>query len=136
MLDHVGLRVLDYDRSKAFYAAVLAPLGYQLSVEGPSGAGFGTARIPDFWIKQGEPLVRPASVAPEESAGCGSAPVHVAFVAETRAMVDAFHAAALAAGARDNGAPGVRPEYHRHYYGAFVLDPDGYNVEAVCHGAA
>jgi catechol 2,3-dioxygenase-like lactoylglutathione lyase family enzyme len=133
VLDHVNLRVADYNRSKEFYRAVLAPLGYRLAMEGASGAGFSKGPIPSFWIKQGEFAGRPGIVAPTPGAGCGGPQVHVAFAAENRAMVDAFHRAALAAGAQDNGPPALRPEYHANYYGAFVLDPDGYNIEAVCH---
>ena len=117
MLDHIGIRVADYERSKRFYAAALAPLGYQLFMEGSSGAGFRKEMIPDFWVKQG--VAAPS--------------VHVAFSSADRATVDAFYKAALAAGGRDNGPPGLRPQYHPNYYGAFVLDPDGYNIEAVCH---
>ena len=127
MIDHVGFKVSDYARSRAFYERVLAPLGYGLVMEvtpETSGtqshhAGFGASGKPDFWIGTGQMVT-----------GDG---LHVALVARSRAAVDAFHAAALAAGARDNGAPGLRPHYHRHYYGAFVLDPDGHNIEAVCH---
>jgi catechol 2,3-dioxygenase-like lactoylglutathione lyase family enzyme len=123
MIDHLGLSVADYEASKAFYAQALASLGYGLVMEvteaGPY-AGFGEAGKPDFWIGQGPPT------APR---------VHVAFRARDRAMVRAFHAAALAAGATDNGAPGLREIYHPNYYGAFVLDPDGHNIEAVCHEA-
>jgi catechol 2,3-dioxygenase-like lactoylglutathione lyase family enzyme len=118
VLDHIGLGVADIARSKAFYAAALAPLGYTLVMAWDDHAGFGIAPKPDFWIAPG------AANAP---------PLHVAFRAETRAQVDAFHRAALAAGGRDNGAPGLRVHYHPTYYGAFVLDPDGHNVEAVCH---
>jgi catechol 2,3-dioxygenase-like lactoylglutathione lyase family enzyme len=135
VLDHISLRVTDYDRSKRFYAAALAPLGYTLAMESASGAGFRKGFIPDFWIKQGEPMSIGARVVPLEPAGCGGPPVHVAFAGDDRATVDAFYRAALAAGARDNGAPGLRPNYHPNYYGAFVLDPDGYNIEAVCHKA-
>ena len=118
MIDHFTLHVSDYAKSKAFYLAALAPLGYELIMEfGPAG-GFGVAGKPDFWVAQGEPT-RPT--------------FHVAFRAADRAQVDAFHAAAMAAGATDNGAPGLRPHYHPNYYGAFVLDPDGQNIEAVCH---
>jgi catechol 2,3-dioxygenase-like lactoylglutathione lyase family enzyme len=117
MLDHIGIRVADYERSKRFYTAALAPLGYQLFMEGSSGAGFRKEMIPDFWVKQG-------TAAPT---------VHVAFSSPDRATVDAFYKSALAAGGRDNGPPGLRPQYHPNYYGAFVLDPDGYNIEAVCH---
>jgi catechol 2,3-dioxygenase-like lactoylglutathione lyase family enzyme len=119
MLDHVGLRVSDYARSKRFYEQALAPLGYALIMEhGISGAGFGTSGKPDFWISQGDEA---------------STAIHVAFASNDRATVDAFHQAALAAGGTCNGAPGPRPEYHPTYYGAFVLDPDGNNIEAVCH---
>jgi catechol 2,3-dioxygenase-like lactoylglutathione lyase family enzyme len=120
MLDHIGIRVADYERSKKFYAAALAPLGYALFMEGTSGAGFRKGFIPDFWVKQ-----------------CDFSPsVHIAFSSDDRAGVDAFYRAALEAGASDNGPPGLRPHYHPNYYGAFVLDPDGYNIEAVCHKPA
>lgn len=119
MLDHVSLPVSDLGRSKRFYAEALAPLGYELIMEHHiSGAGFGRSGKPDFWIRQGVP----------------SSAVHVAFAAADRATVDAFHEAAVVAGGRDNGGAGIRPEYHSTYYGAFVLDPDGNNIEAVCHG--
>jgi catechol 2,3-dioxygenase-like lactoylglutathione lyase family enzyme len=119
VLDHVGIRVSDRERSKRFYAEALSPLGYELVMEHRiSGVGFGRSGKPDFWIREGAP----------------AATVHVAFAADHRAAVDAFHEAAVAAGGRDNGRPGLRPEYHRTYYGAFVLDPDGNNIEAVCHG--
>lgn len=117
MIDHISIRVSDYERSKRFYVMALAPLGYTLLMEGASGAGFRKEFIPDFWIKQGAP----------------SPSTHVAFASPDRATVDAFYTSAIAAGARDNGAPGLRPDYHPSYYGAFVLDPDGYNIEAVCH---
>ena len=120
MIDHIGIRVSDYERSKRFYAIALAPLGYRLMMEGDSGAGFRSSGIPDFWIKPGIP----------------SPSVHVAFSSPDRATVDAFYRAAMAAGSVDNGAPGLRPIYHPSYYGAFVLDPDGYNIEAVCHAVA
>jgi catechol 2,3-dioxygenase-like lactoylglutathione lyase family enzyme len=120
MLDHVGLRVKDYDASKAFYVAALAPLGYTVVMDFPGkGVGFGTADKPEFWVVQDQPT---------------GTNVHVAFNSADRESVDAFHAAALAAGGRDNGAPGIREHYHPSYYGAFVFDPDGNNVEAVCHG--
>jgi catechol 2,3-dioxygenase-like lactoylglutathione lyase family enzyme len=138
MIDHISVRVADYDRSKKFYEAALAPLGYTLAMEVASGAGFGREFIPDFWVKQGEPRNAGSLTEPTESislAGCGGSAVHVAFSSEDRSSVDAFYRAALAGGARDNGAPGLRPEYHPNYYGAFVLDPDGYNIEAVCHKA-
>ena len=126
MLDHLGLTVSDYARSKAFYAHVLSPLGYALVMEvtpdmtgsDASHAGFGLPRRPQFWIQSG---------------ATPSGRMHVCFAANTRAQVDAFHVAALAAGGTDNGAPGLRPQYHEHYYGAFAIDPDGHNVEAACH---
>ncbi|HUN48720.1 MAG TPA: VOC family protein [Stellaceae bacterium] len=128
MLDHIGINVSDLARSKAFYEAALAPLGYRVRKEIPDAIGFGvpeghgksTDPAGEFWIAKGPPLEpRP----------------HFAFNAASRAVVDAFHKAALAAGGRDNGAPGLRPRYHANYYGAFILDPDGYNIEAVCHAA-
>jgi len=125
MLDHIGLAVSDLDRSRAFYEAALKPLGVGVVMEvtaeetgADAHAGFGEDRKPYFWIGTGA----------KAKGG-----MHVAFTAPTRAAVGAFHAAALAAGGRDNGAPGLRPHYHPNYYGAFVLDPDGNNVEAVCH---
>ena len=128
MIDHIGFPVSDYTKSKAFYTQALAPLGYTLVMEidaeqtesRASAAGFGAGGKPDFWIG-GE--------------GGLEKVVHVAIVAKDRASVDAFHRAALAAGGKDNGAPGLRPHYHANYYGAFVLDPDGHNIEAVCHAA-
>ena len=126
MIDHIGFAVSDYERAKAFYTKALAPLNYVLIMEvpaegNPSGApaaGFGEGGKPDFWIG-GE--------------GGIEKPLHVAFQTRDRASVDAFHKAALAAGGRDNGAPGLRPHYHPNYYGAFVFDLDGHNIEAVCH---
>jgi len=124
MIDHVGFSVSDYPRAKAFYQKALEPLGYGLIKEvqqdanDSPAAGFGIKGKPDFWIG-GE--------------GALNKPVHIAIAAKDRASVDAFHKAALAAGAKDNGAPGLRPHYHANYYGAFVLDPDGHNIEAVCH---
>ena len=121
LLDHIGLGVDDFETSRAFYTAALTPLGGRVVMEGggTSGCGFGLGEKPEFWLHRGKK-------APSTS-------VHLAFVAESQAAVDAFHKAALAAGGRDNGAPGLRPYYHPNYYGAFVLDPDGNNVEAVCH---
>lgn len=124
MLDHIGLPVSDFARSKAFYTAVFAPLGYSLIVEvtpemtddGSSAAGFGKGK-PDFWISSSDRQAR----------------THVAVVATDRTAVRSFYEAALAAGAKDNGPPGLRLHYHENYYGAFVLDPDGHNIEAVCH---
>ena len=124
MIDHVGFPVSDYARSKAFYEKALAPLGYTVIMEvqqnehDAKAAGFGAGGKPDFWIG-GEGGLNHA--------------MHIAIVARDRAIVDAFYQAAIAAGARDNGAPSLRPQYHANYYGAFVLDPDGYNIEAVCH---
>ena len=121
MIDHIGLQVSDFAKSKRFYAAALAPLGYKTLREfGDDAAGFGVER-PDFWIGKG---ARP------------TAATHVCFAATSRAQVDAFYKAAMAAGGRDNGAPGLRTQYHPTYYGAFVLDADGNNVEAVCHQPA
>ena len=118
MLDHVGLGVSDLERSKAFFEAALAPLGVKpvKEIEGIA-CGLGSDGKPYFWISEREL----------------SAPVHVAFTSPDRATVDAFHEAALAAGGRDNGGPGIREIYHPSYYGAFALDPDGNNIEACCH---
>ncbi len=134
MLDHISIRVADYERSKKFYETALAPLGYTLAMESRSGAGFRREFIPDFWIKQGEPASFGAR-AETQMLGCGGPSVHIVFVSDNRVTVDVFYHAALAAGARYNGAPGLRPDYHPNYYGAFVFDPDGYNIEAVCHKA-
>ena len=127
MIDHIGFAVSDMDRAKAFYQSALKPLGvgllFQLTPEetgGDAHAGFGANGKAFFWI------------------GTGKKPrggTHVAFIAQTPGEVDAFYRAAMGAGGRDNGAPGPRPHYHKNYYGAFVLDPDGNNVEAVCHRA-
>ncbi len=127
MIDHLSVVVSDYAKSKTFYLRALASTGHSRLVElpatqagrGPS-AGFCHEDGSDFWIGQGE-AIKP--------------PIHIAFRVSSRAAVDAFHEAAIAAGGRDNGAPGLRPQYHPHYYGAFVLDPDGHNIEAVCHEA-
>ena len=129
MIDHMGFLVSDFDRAKAFYGKALAPLGYALIMEVPAdktehghaAAGFGIGQKPDFWIGGEGKLQRP---------------LHVAFAAKDRASVDAFYRAALAAGGKHNGKPGLRPHYHPNYYGAFVLDPDGHNIEAVCHAPA
>ena len=126
MIDHRGIEVADYAASRAFYERVLATLGHGVVMEvtrdmtgAYEGCGFGPPGRPHFWVGQGSGTPRRGS--------------HIAFSAQTRAQVDAFHAAALAAGARDNGAPGLRPHYHPDYYGAFAIDPDGHNIEAVCH---
>jgi catechol 2,3-dioxygenase-like lactoylglutathione lyase family enzyme len=129
-LDHITLVVSDYARSKAFYEKALAPLGIALVMEFGQACGFGRKGKPDFWIGTG-----PASFQRQEHLRLIT-PTHVAFAAHDRAQVDAFHAAALAAGGRDFGAPGLRTHYHPNYYGAFVLDPDGHDIEAVFHGAA
>ena len=128
MIDHIGLNVRDVARATEFYLKALGPLGYgivmQVSAEerGQTGGRLRAAgrgpRKPSFWIAEGE---------------LKSGPMHVAFVAPSRAAVDAFYAAAIKAGGKDNGVPGLRPEYHANYYGAFVFDPDGNNAEAVCH---
>ena len=124
MIDHTGLSVNDFATSRAFFAQALAPLGYKVMMEFPPEqaggnpvAGFGDSH-PDLWILGGKPT---------------APPVHIAFRARNRATVDAFYKAPLAAGGRDNGPPGIRAHYHPDYYGAFVLDPDGNNIEAVCH---
>ncbi len=125
MIDHTGINVNNFEKSKEFYTETLNPLGYQLIKElDTSGtglislAGFGTQGAPDFWISHAE---------------ANTPRIHLAFRAETREMVQAFYAAALEAGGKDNGAPGLRTHYHPHYFSAYVLDPDGHNIEAVCH---
>jgi len=129
MIDHLTLLVRDYQKSKTFYLSALAPLGYELVMElsreqipmlpCEHTAGIGVNKKPDVWLRPADQI----------------APTHVAFRCRTRAEVDAFYKAALEAGAQPNGEPGPRPHYHPNYYGAFVLDPDGYNIEAVCHTA-
>jgi len=127
MIDHLGIPVSDYAHSKAFYDKALVLLGYSVIMEvqqdghGSPACGLGAGGKPDFWIG-GEGGLNQA--------------VHVAMVAKDRATVDAFCQAAMGAGAQDNGLPGLRPHYHANYYAAFVLDPDGHNIEAVCHAAA
>lgn len=125
MIDHTGVVVSDFAKSRAFYTAALAALGFIKNMEVPASvtghadmAGFGPPEKPEFWISNGTP---------------NQPPLHIAFRADSRSQVDAYYKAALAAGGRDNGAPGLRPHYHPNYYGAFVLDPDGHNIEAVCH---
>jgi catechol 2,3-dioxygenase-like lactoylglutathione lyase family enzyme len=118
MIDHVGLGVSDRARSRASYEQALPPLGYRLLIERDASFGYGRDRKPDFLIHANRPV---------------SGPVHVAFSSPDHGTVQAFHAAGLAAGGRDDGPPGPHPEYHASYYGAFVLDPDGNTVEAVCH---
>lgn len=128
MIDHTGVTVSDFAASKSFYMLALAPIGYALLLEVPASvtgrndvAGFGVSPRPDFWIGSGTP---------------NAPPTHVAFRVASRAVVDAFYSSALAAGGKDNGPPGLRPHYHPNYYGAFILDPDGHNIEAVCHESA
>lgn len=130
MIDHIGMPVGNIARATEFYLKALAPLGIAIVMEvsaeetgGGAAVGFGSAGKPFFWIGEG---FHPA----------GDQHIHVAFTAGSRAAVDAFYAAAIAAGARDNGPPGLRPHYHANYYGAFVLDADGNNIEAVCHAPA
>jgi catechol 2,3-dioxygenase-like lactoylglutathione lyase family enzyme len=127
-LDHITLVVSDLARSKAFYEKALAPLGIQVVMEVGQGCGFGRGQKPDFWIGTG-----PTSFQTPEHVRIIT-PVHVAFVARSRVEVGAFYEAALAAGAKDFGGPGLRPVYHPNYFGAFVLDPDGHDIEAVFHG--
>lgn len=117
MIDHIGISVSDYDTSKEFYLTVLEPLGYGLMMEIEGWAGFGADK-PEFWINKDKKL---------------TPPIHIAFSSTNRAQVDAFYQVALGAGAKDNGAPGIREIYHPNYYGAFVFDLDGNNIEAVCH---
>jgi catechol 2,3-dioxygenase-like lactoylglutathione lyase family enzyme len=128
MLDHVGFAVSDLEKARHFYQTALAPLGimliYDISAEQTDGEaylGFGEDQRPYFWVGTGERV---------------QGWLHVAFLAKSRNLVDQFYRAAIAAGGKDNGAPGLRPHYHKNYYGAFVLDPDGNNIEAVCHSPA
>ncbi len=118
IIDHIGLAVSDGKKSQAFYAAALAPLGVGKVMEVQGWAGFGRDGKPDFWFGEGGPA---------------QSPMHIAFLAENRQQVRDFYDAAIAAGGRDNGSPGLREEYHPTYYGAFVIDLDGHNIEAVCH---
>lgn len=117
-IDHIGVAVSDYPASKSFFSQALAPLGIVLVMEVEGWADFGRNGKPEFWFG---------------AHARAQQPMHIAFGAETRAQVDAFHRAALAAGGSDNGAPGIRAIYHPDYYGAFVIGPDGHNIEAVCH---
>lgn len=120
MLDHIGLDVVNLKESKEFYLKALKPLGYEIFIEWGAWVGFAVNGKPDFWLRAG------AKTTPS---------IHVAFRAENRELVDKFYEAALLAGGKDNGAPGIREIYHPHYYGAFILDPDGHNIETVCHKA-
>lgn len=120
IIDHVGLAVSNLEQSKIFYSAALAPLGITLIVEVQGWAGFGKGGKPEFWFgEHSEP----------------QKPMHIAFIAENREQVRQFYDAALQAGATDNGPPGIRAHYHPNYYGAFVIGPDGHNIETVCHQA-
>jgi catechol 2,3-dioxygenase-like lactoylglutathione lyase family enzyme len=118
MFDHIGLGVSHYAASKAFFLKALQPLGIGIVMEGEHGIGIGPPGKPALWLFQsdGKPT-----------------PLHLAFTAASRDQVEAFYKAAIEAGGKDNGGPGLRPHYHPHYYGAFVIGPDGHNVEAVCH---
>ena len=118
IIDHIGLVVSNSAKSKDFYLQCLAPLNIALVMEVEGWAGFGKEQKPEFWFG---------------SAGEAHKPMHIAFIADSRSQVDQFYAAAIQAGGKDNGAPGIREIYHPHYYAAFVLDPDGHNIEAVCH---
>ena len=126
MIDHLTLRVRDYEKSKAFYSAALAPLGYEVLMEFDvpgvgKFCGLGVKPKPDFWL------------ATHEAAHPAPTGQHIAFVAKTRAEIEAFHKAAIAAGAKDDGKPGPRTEYHPGYFGAFVVDPNGIHLEACLH---
>jgi catechol 2,3-dioxygenase-like lactoylglutathione lyase family enzyme len=125
VIDHLGVQVADYQRALRFYRAALAPLGISIVMQvtkeetgSYEGAGLGRDGKPDFWLSAGKHT---------------ATPIHVAFTTDSRSAVDRFFEAALAAGGVDNGAPGIRAHYHPNYYGAFVLDPEGHNIEAVCH---
>ncbi len=117
MLDHIGLAVSDVAKSKQFFEKALAPLGYKVVMDFGEAVGLGEGGKPDLWIAKGK----------------RADPMHIAIVAPNRSTVTAFYQAAMAAGGRDNGAPGLRTQYHPNYFGAFVHDPDGNNIEAVCH---
>ncbi|GAB2817506.1 VOC family protein [Comamonas piscis] len=121
MFDHIGFGVSSLNKSLSFFLPSLQPLGVGLAMEGPGSVGLGRNGKPSLWLTE-------SSEQP--------VPLHIAITAQSREQVDAFYAAAMAAGGRDNGAPGLRPHYHAHYYAAFVLDPDGHNIEAVCHQPA
>lgn len=118
MLDHIAIDVSDIKAAKVFFLAALKPLGYELFLEWEKWVGLAVNGYPDFWLMEGKQT---------------TPPIHIAFRADHRKLVDEFYQAALAAGGKDNGAPGIREIYHPNYYGAFVLGPDGHNIEAVCH---
>ncbi|RPH67280.1 MAG: VOC family protein [Burkholderiales bacterium] len=121
MFDHIGFGATDIEASKAFFVRALAPLGISAVMEGPYGVGLGRGNKPSLWLT-------PTSEKP--------VPLHLAFAADNRSQVDEFHRAAIAAGGKDNGPPGLRPHYHPDYYAAFAIGPDGHNIEAVCHDHA
>ena len=127
MFDHVSVVVSDYAKSKAFYSQALAPTGHSRLTE-LRATSTGQKRVPASAMRM-DPIFGSAKAMRSHP------PIHIAFRVSSRAAVDAFYKAAIAAGGRDNGAPGLRPHYHANYYGAFVLDPDGHNIEAVCHEA-
>jgi len=120
MIDHVGVRVQDFSKLLAFYREALAPIGYSVLMEFPDVAGLGAQGKPDLWIMKTDKTPHPT---------------HVAISAAERGHIDAFHAAGLSAGGSDNGPAGLRPDYHPNYYAAFILDPEGNNIEVVCHDA-
>lgn len=129
ILDHVGLTVSDMSKSKPFYTAALAPLGITPIRDYGMAVGFGKDGKPELWLHQGAASYqKPEHLNP-------ITPIHVCLSAQSRQEIDAFHAAALTAGGQDFGAPGLRTQYHPRYYGAFVLDPDGHNLEAALHNA-
>ncbi|PKR56103.1 VOC family protein [Thalassospira marina] len=129
MIDHLGIAVTDHAKARDFYLSVLAPLEISIVMEvsaeqtgDQAHTGFGNQAKPFFWITGGKKVAAPGT--------------HIAFGAQSRGAVDAFYRAALSAGAKDNGAPGLRPHFHENYYGAFIIDADGNNIEAVCHTPA
>jgi catechol 2,3-dioxygenase-like lactoylglutathione lyase family enzyme len=118
IIDHIGFAISNSKQSNDFYSKALAPLGIEKVMEFGGWTGFGKNGKPEFWIGEAPQVQKP---------------MHIAFSADNREQVKQFYQAALAAGGKDNGKPGVREEYHPNYYGAFVIDPDGHNIEAVCH---
>lgn len=117
MIDHMSLSVKDYEKSKKFFSEALKPIGYSVLMDYGVAVGLGSDNKPDFWLTQNDNTQKS----------------HIAFLAKNRSQVDEFHKAALEAGGTDNGAPGLRPNYHPNYYGAFIIDFDGNNIEVVCH---
>lgn len=118
IIDHIGFAVSNSEKSNTFYTTALAPLGIEIVMEYGGWSGFGKDGKAEFWIGEDAEAQKP---------------MHIAFTADNREQVRQFYEAALGAGGKDNGKPGIREEYHPHYYGAFVIDPDGHNIEAVCH---